>query len=165
MPMGSAIARLTRYATPTTASVLGMRSLISSHTGIRLPKEKHQSPWDSAISHLTYRTGHGWSSPSERRMLSRTSGGTAGFAANCDSGSPGASDNTAYRTKLIISRVGIARRSRRTRYLLICSYGCFRSVLRAGGAPPPSPLRGGGAPPLYPAFVAPARLLAQSFAG
>ena len=38
---------------PTTASVLGMRSLIRSQTGMRLPNEKPQSPWASANSHLT----------------------------------------------------------------------------------------------------------------
>ena len=47
------------------------------------------------------------------RMLSRTSGGTAGLAANCESGSPGANDRMAYRTKLINSIVGIAVISRR----------------------------------------------------
>jgi hypothetical protein len=53
MPIGMAITRLHRYATPTTARVLGMRSLISSQTGMRLPKENPQSPWASASSHLT----------------------------------------------------------------------------------------------------------------
>src|ERR1700687_4533774 len=53
MPIGSASDRLKRYATPTTARVLGTRSLIRSQTGIRLPNENPQSPWERANNHLT----------------------------------------------------------------------------------------------------------------
>ncbi len=53
MPIGRAMSRLTTYAMPTTASVLGIRSLIKSQTGIWLPNEKPQLPWASENSHLT----------------------------------------------------------------------------------------------------------------
>src|SRR5438477_5547428 len=55
----------------------------------------------------------GWFSPSDSRILSRTSGGTFGFAANCASGSPGASARIAYTTKLMTRSVGIAIRTPR----------------------------------------------------
>src|SRR5579884_2075516 len=78
-------------------------------------------------------------------MFSRTSGGTDGLAANWDSGSPGASDSTAYSTKLINSSVGIAVSSRRTRY---------RDIQRSTSLGPlggtPRPLRGSTPPPRPP---------------
>src|SRR5688572_7099900 len=59
----------------------------------------------------------GWSRPSEAFTRSRTSGGTSGFSANWDIGSPGASARIVKRTALMTRRVGIEMRSRRRMYL------------------------------------------------
>src|SRR5437867_7609881 len=84
----------------------------------------------------------GWSKPSERRMFSRTSKGTAGLAANCARGSPGASERMAKITKLMSSKVGIAMSSLRRRYFPISSLSLwprhFCSGRRREPKPPPA---------------------------
>src|SRR5438445_9108623 len=67
-------------------------------------------------------------------MFSRTSGGIAGFSANCDSGSPGASARIAKTTKLMSSKVGMAMRSRRPMYLP--TLGNYETSRRGSCAPP-----------------------------